>query len=185
MDPIDVLTRAAEGDEAALHRILQDYLPKVYRYFCGMGVVPATAEDLTQEAFVDIWRSLGSYQGRASLMGWMMAICRRVAWRHFKGSKKIPEQALIVEADVLLEQLVDQSASQENQLVVADRHGKVRQLVQQLPLHYREVVLLHYLEGMTHQAIAEILEVAVGTVKSRLHRALHMLRPRLEQLMAD
>lgn len=180
-----LLALLQRGDEAAMNTLLDLYMGRIYRFFCGMGMQTSVAEDLTQEAFVEIWRSLPSYEGRASLYGWMVSICRRIGWRHFKGGKTLPEHTLAKDSDAILSQVSHDTPDVEAQILLLDHNERVRAIVHQLPVRFREVVVLYYLEEMTKPMIADVLGVAEGTVKSRLHRALQMLRPKLSLLMSD
>lgn len=168
-------------DTRACRCLVQEYLPSLYAFFQGMGCSATEAEDLAQETFAELWRSFELYRGDASLKTWVFLLGRRVAWKQFRRSKTHLE---IDEFSISQEDREEPrvAAKQEEWLWLQQRDESLRQCVDKLAASYREILLLHYMEELSIQEVAQILEISTGTVKSRLNRALTLLRTEVHQL---
>jgi RNA polymerase sigma-70 factor, ECF subfamily len=123
------------------------------------------AEDVTQEVFIKVWRALPGFDGRASLSTWIYTIARNASLsalraRRPQSSLSDPEVMDAVEA-------MDPVPSADD---TADR-AAILKLVDQLPTRQRQVIMLFYMEAQSHEEIATMLAMPVGTVKTLLHRA--------------
>jgi RNA polymerase sigma-70 factor (ECF subfamily) len=157
------LQQIRSGDTEAGHRFVQEQYPAVYRYLLALTRRADQAEDLTQETFLQAWRHLDTFAGRAPLRSWLCSIARREFL-----------QALRCRRDVAsLEEVGEVAASGWTEAV------DLRQIVDRLPLAEREVLLLHDLEGYTSREIAPIVGVPASTVRRRLVQARQRLRQEL------
>lgn len=153
VDPEDV-TAAQRGDALALDRLLDELAPYVRR-LCGR-IAPAVADDATQEALLAVFRGLASLRAPEAIITWVRSVTVRTAIRLDR------QQAQEVAAD---EAGVDRSASSLEELVDID------DALARLPAAQRVVLVLRTREDLSEQEIAAVLEIPIGTVKSRLHRA--------------
>lgn len=162
-------------DTLACRCLVQEYLPSLYAFFQGMGCSATEAEDLAQETFVELWRSFSQYRGDASLKTWVFLLGRRVAWKQFRRSKHHVE---VDETLALTEGLPEQTTEpkQEEWLWIQQRDDTLHGCIETLSTLHREILLLHYMEEMSLQEVSQVLDISLGTVKSRLHRALEQLR---------
>lgn len=137
------------------------------------------AEDLTQETFMRVIRGIDKYQYPRSFKTWLYAIATNLARDHFKSADT--RHALNLSDDDL--GMIHDTATlrPEENVLAADEARQVVAALQALPDHQREVVVLRYYQELSLAEIAEILNIPVGTVKSRLSLGLQRLRTVLEQ----
>jgi RNA polymerase sigma-70 factor (ECF subfamily) len=163
-----LVDRILRGDAEAGRHFVRDHYVAVYRYLLYLTGSPDSAEDLTQETFVQAWRGLGSLDARILLRPWL----HRIAHREFL-------QALRQQRPLTsLEDIADIAAP--GGAAVAEA-VELRAAIRELPVTEREMVVLHYLEGYNCEEIAEIVGVPAGTVKYRLSEA----RARLRRVFGD
>jgi RNA polymerase sigma-70 factor (ECF subfamily) len=162
------LERLRGGDADAGHRFVRAHYPGVYRYLLSLTGHREIAEDLTQQTFLQAWRSLDRFEPRAPLRHWLYRIARR-AFLTSRRSRR--ESALLEEA---AERAAPEAASWTETV-------ELHAVISDLPVEEREVVLLHYLEGYTSAEIGEIVRAPAGTVRYRLSLA----RARLQQALGE
>lgn len=174
-------TKARTFEEEAV-----PHLDAVYRFALSLAGSPPAADDLVQETFYRAWRSWDQYTLGTNCKSWLFTICRNVFLRKEERSKRHDE--------ILNEQAPEdpESLSRENPVFAASRDSdpegdffrsivddEVLEAIDELPEEYRTAVILSDLEGMAYKEIAELMEVPVGTVKSRLFRGRRMLQQTL------
>lgn len=171
-----------DNDQLDFQQIYDLFQPKILRYMLRL-VGEAEAEDLTQEVFVKISRGLEEFRGESQLATWIYRIATNTAVDRLR---RRPVYQGIDLSDNLIE-IEDQemwtgekALSVEQQLVRRQMNDCIRNFINQLPEHYRMVLVLSELEGIKNQEIANILGITLDTVKIRLHRARAKLRHELE-----
>ena len=167
-----LLEKLRRGDAEAGRRFVHAYYAGVYRYLLYLTGRPETADDLTQETFVQAWRSLDSLDDRAHFRPWL----HRIAHREFL--QALRSQRACTSLDELPEAPEPRAAAQTSAV-------ELRQVITRLPLEERQVVVLHYLEGYSYDEIAQILGAPVGRVRQRLVEARARLRRELGEDVAD
>ena len=158
-DP-EVVRQAQRGDPAALERLLDELLPYAGR-ICGAVALDA-GDDALQETMVAVMRNIGSVREPAALRAWVRRIAVREAVRAARGGRDVPVDP--VEIDVTVP---DTATAVE-----------VRQILAGMAPEQRAVLVLRDVDGLHESEMADVLGVAVGTVKSRLHRARAAFRTR-------
>ncbi|MEM1063106.1 MAG: sigma-70 family RNA polymerase sigma factor [Planctomycetota bacterium] len=156
---------------------------RVYRFLASFLRSPEDAADVTQETFLNAYRNAGSFRGEAAFRTWLLRIARHAGVSRLRATKRRGELGRSAPggdvgdaADRANTALPDPAVAAD----VADRRRVVRDAIDALPEDQRAVVLLREVEGLDYDAIAAALEVPVGTVRSRLHRAREALRLKLE-----
>lgn len=142
----------------------------------------AEAEDLTQETFIRVERSLSGFRGEASLSTWIYRIATNISLDHFRRrATREGEAALsLEEIEANGEWLVDETSPSSEQLVdQSEIVACVQSFVQRLPPDYRTVLVMSDLQGLKNREIAGVLDIPLSTVKIRLHRARNKLRAAL------
>ena len=175
-DP-DLVTRLGNGDQQALVGLFRRRRVEVYRFALHMTGLEATAEDVTQEVFITVMREAARYDAsRGTVIAWLLGIARNLVRRRFERERFVQPLDLSahdhapVECDPLLD------------LARAERIALIRRAVMSLPPRYREVVLLCDLQELSYADTAGALGCAVGTVRSRLHRARALLATKLREV---
>jgi RNA polymerase sigma-70 factor (ECF subfamily) len=164
--------RAAAGDMAAFEELYRRHHRRVYALCLRMANNAAEAEDLTQEAFVQLYRKVGSFRGESAFTTWLHRLTVNQALMHFR--KKSVKNELTTEEGETPVQIV---SGTENpfRMPIVDRIA-LDKAIAQLPNGYRNVFILHDVEGHEHEEVARILGCSVGTSKSQLHKARLKLR---------
>lgn len=168
---------AGQGDMGAFEQLYERHNRRVYSLCLRMTQNVAEAEDLAQEAFIQLFRKIGSFRGESAFTTWLHRLTVNQVLMHFR--KKSVKLERTTEEGETPEQVV-QGTQNPNAMPVIDRIALDRALAQ-LPPGYREVFLLHDVEGHEHGEIARMLGVAEGTSKSQLHKARMKLRRLLKE----
>ena len=174
------LARLRQGDIGALARVFELFALRVHRLSRRMIGNQADAEDVAQEIFLRVFEQAGKFDGRSRFSTWLY----RLAVRHCLNRIKQRDRRIAAEsrahdhAERNREPMVH---SPFERLVTQDDLALVDELLASLPPHYRACVVLREIEGLSYAQIAELLEIPVGTVMSRLARARQSLRARLAE----
>lgn len=168
---------AAAGDMSAFEELYARHSRRVYSLCLRMTQNVTKAEDLTQEAFIQLFRKVGSFRGDSAFTTWLHRLTVNQVLMHFR--KRSVKLEKTTEEGETPEQTVVGTAN-PNQMPVIDRIA-LDKAIAQLPPGYRSVFVLHDVEGHEHEEIAQMLGVAVGTSKSQLHKARMKLRALLKQ----
>lgn len=166
---------AADFDEMA--RALQRPILRYLERYVGDR---AQAEDLWQETLIRLHRGRATFAGRSSLQTWAFSIAHRVAIDHFREPAQKVRRVELDEAGEWLDALPDTQPEVGERMVIDEMNACVRQVIDGLPVAYREALILHDLEGLSAEQTAEICECTLATAKIRIHRA----RQRLKQALA-
>lgn len=161
-DP-QVVAAARSGDLDAFATLIRRYQPDVFRFVVHLARDPTIAEDITQETFVRVFRSLHRYRGEARFTTWLFSIARNCALDEARrgGRRRRLEQHLY-EREV--PEVAESSTAVE-----------VKEALASLPLELLEPVVMVDVFGLSYQEVARIVGVAEGTVKSRIHRGRQQL----------
>jgi RNA polymerase sigma-70 factor (ECF subfamily) len=165
--------RMLSGDREAFAELYRRHERSVYGFALQMTGARELAEDVTQEVFILLMRETVSYdEKRGSLKSFLLGITRNFVLRRLK-----QERAFVsiesAEDQAILECTEDESLTQNESI------REMRQAILGLPPHYREVVVLCELQELSYAEAAQVLGCAIGTIRSRLHRARTMLTERL------
>lgn len=172
MDRDEHLCRAAQaGEIQAASELLEIYYERVFAYLRRRCTNDEDARDLTQKAFSRVWASLQSYRGQSSFSTWVHSVAHHVYvdWRRLK---HLPS----AEGDDWWKDQTDHAPGPFESVAQRETAEQLYALVAKLDEDARDVVHLHYYQGLTLEQTAEVLSVAVSTVKYRLRRALDFLK---------
>lgn len=166
---IDGLLR---GEGTAYTAVIKTLQGPVYRFALRLCGSSSAAEDITQETFLAVWQGIGSFRWKSRFTTWVFGIAYRQVLRR--------QEKRDVETVNLEEWHEDDASDLCSVIHEADECRRIRRTVYALPNPYREAVCLVQLEGLSYREAAEVLQVPVGTVKSRMNCAFKLLRERLE-----
>jgi RNA polymerase sigma-70 factor (ECF subfamily) len=172
----DLLARFREGDREVFTLIYKMHSPGVFRFVLHMCGDEMKAAEVTQDVFVWLIHHPGRFDpSRGNLGPFLIGVARRFLLRQWRNERRwIPLEEAGANVDGGAGAGYAQSGRNESQVV------RLREVIAALPARYREVVVLCDLEGHTYEAAAGILECAVGTIRSRLHRARELLGRKLQ-----
>ena len=174
-----LIRRAQSGDEGAFEQLLLAHQKSVYNLCLRMVANPDDALDLSQEAFIRAWRALDQYQFDAAFSTWLFRLTSNVCIDFLRKQKRQQHMSLTVtDEDEPGEEFAvpDHTPGPEEQTIQNDRRAAVARAMASLPEDWRVVMQLRVVEQLSYEQIAEILDIKVGTVKSRLARARTQLR---------
>lgn len=173
----ELLRLLRDGDQAAFATLYRRRQQGIYRFAVHMCGSPAHAEDITQEVFLVLIREAHRYDpARGSLNAFLFGIARNHLIRRLERERFYAP--LANDADLELD-VEAESEGLLDQLTRSETIEQVRKAVLSLPERYREVVVLCDLQEMSYAETAEVLGCAIGTVRSRLHRARSLLMEKL------
>ncbi len=173
------LDRLRAGDAPAFEDLVMTYQHRVFGVALRMLGNRAEAEEVAQEAFVRAHRALGEFRGDAKLSTWLYAITSRLCLNRLaSGERRMARQG----EDALL-RLSDAGPRPDAALERRELEAALGRAIADLPEDRRIVVVLRDLEGLSYEEIAQVLELELGTVRSRLHRARAELREKLERFL--
>jgi RNA polymerase sigma-70 factor, ECF subfamily len=175
-----LIARAQRGDEAAFEELFNAHKRRVYSLCLRMTADPAEAEDLAQEAFLQLFRKIGTFRGESAFSTWLHRLVVNVVLMHLR--KKGLQQVPLDDLDTSQEEPVRREYGDEDRRLTGsvDRVSLERAIAQ-LPPGYRAVFVLHDVEGYEHNEIAQIMNYSIGNSKSQLHKARLKLREWLRQ----
>ena len=162
------------GESAAFTAFVDGYGGKIHGLSRRYARCEADAEDLTQEIFVDLYRCVAGFRGESSLSTWVYRVAMNHCLKH--AGRRKPDS---VSYDDTLNETPDLMNDPHLAAARGELRGKVGDALETLTDAHRDVVILHELHGLTYAECAQILNIPVGTVKSRLSHAFGKLRHKL------
>ncbi len=193
-----IVAELKSGSEDAFASLIAEYHQPIYSVIARILVNPDDAPDVTQDVFIKVFRNIKSFHGDSSLRTWIYRIAlheasnqRRWWFRHkgrevaldaSNGPQKCAEDGST--ALCLKDTLIDECVSPFEAAANAEIRTRVEQELRQVPEPFRTVVVLRDLEGLAYEEIAEVLNVRIGTVKSRLMRGRALLKQNLAGYVA-
>jgi len=163
-----LIQQCLQGDQAAWDRIVQQHWRKVFNVAYKFVGKHDEAEDLTQEIFLKVFRSLDKFHRDADFGTWLSSVARNYCIDRYRASKR--EREVLVEDALAYDLAPSPSGNPYRALEERDRTSLVRRGLEQLPPKLREAVILRDLQGLSYQEMAERLALPEGTVKSRINR---------------
>jgi RNA polymerase sigma-70 factor (ECF subfamily) len=185
----EFIERLRAGDEDAFDRLVNEHSGGIYSMLLRLTENAEDAGDLTQETFMNAFRSIGKFRGESSIRTWLYRIAinrsrnRFRWWKSRRRSKTISIDSVRSEEDrPLHETLAGDTPDPEAKAISSERMYRLRETLLTLPDIFREAVILRDIEGLTYEEIAEVLDISIGTVKSRIARGRGELARKLEDI---
>jgi len=179
-DDEQLIEQALRGDSAAYGQLVRRYQDRLFTSLVHIVSSREEAEDVTQDTFVQAMLKLKTFRRDSSFYTWLYRIAVNMAWHR----QRRHHQASAVDATRAIDcqEAVDPGEDPAAGLIRQERSAAIQQALGRLSEEFRLVLVLREIEGFDYQSIARILNVSVGTVRSRLHRARALMR---EQLRPD
>ncbi|MGB2635082.1 MAG: sigma-70 family RNA polymerase sigma factor [Candidatus Acidiferrum sp.] len=182
----EAIRRAQAGDSAAFDFLYQLHSRRVYALCLRMVNNPADAEDLMQEAFLQLFRKIGTFRGESAFSTWLHRMTVNVVLMRLR-KKSLPTDSLEETLDPEAENSSPKRdvGAPDLRLSGAVDRVNLERSIEQLPPGYRTVFVLHDVQGYEHNEIADIMGCSVGNSKSQLHKARTRLRELLQEQIRD
>jgi RNA polymerase sigma-70 factor, ECF subfamily len=182
----ELIDRLRRGDALALDTLVARHAGQVYRVAYGITLSAVDAEEVVQDVFLTLFRKVEAFEGRAALASWLYRVATNAALIKRRGKRYQVEMKLEDLLPKFREDghrdhdrawlVADWSQAPDEELITEETRAVVRQAIDALPEHYRAVVVLRDMEGLSSEEVAAILGESVASVKSRVHRARMALR---------
>ena len=158
------------GDKSALAALYECAKTSIYTYALSMMKTPHDAEDVLQDALLEIWRSAPNYQSMGKPMAWIITITRNICLMRLRRRRLTADEPL---DPSIHEDIISNEPNPEDRIVI-------KSCLEELADTEREIVILHAVSGLRHREIAEILKLPLSTVLSKYNRAIKKLRKALQ-----
>jgi RNA polymerase sigma-70 factor, ECF subfamily len=173
-----LVRRCASGDPVAWEEIVQRFHRRIYNICYRFAGSADDAQDLTQEVFIKVFRTVGSFDGdKASFNTWVTTVARNLLVDHFRKTRNDRAtdsidalQGADEDGPTLADRLASDGPSAQTHVEGRERREMVHRALQQISPDLREAVILRDLQDMDYREIAQVLKVPEGTVKSRINR---------------
>jgi len=177
-DDTHLVKASQHGDQDAFALLVQTHQRRVFTLVLRMLQDYDEASEITQEAFLAAWLGLPSFRGEARFATWLYRIAYHCALKQLERRKRERSLRAAIIAEQMLEE-VNKQKQAEDSLELRARQAIVREQMEELPARYRSVLILRHLQEMTYEEMADILTMPIGTIKTHLFRARHLLKERL------
>jgi RNA polymerase sigma-70 factor (ECF subfamily) len=177
---LELVKRAQQGDSDAFASLFHAHKARVYSVCLRLTGNTAEAEDLTQDAFLQVFRKLSMFRGDSAFSTWLHRIAVNTVLMRFR-KKALPQVSLDEPYNQDARLVRREYGSKDARLAGSVDRIALTRAIGELPDGYRTIFLLHEVEGYEHQEIAELLDCSVGNSKSQLHKAKLRIRELLQQ----
>jgi len=178
MSDAEIIALYKRGECEAFRFLVEKYTSSIYN-FTARRAGTENASDLTQEVFIKAWKKITAFNiAKASFKTWLFTIARNTTY-DFLRRKKIPtftEASNDQETETFIETIPDENILPDEVMQKLQDTENLNKLLDQLPINYKTVLVLHYQEELTFDEIGKVLGKPLNTVKSYHHRAITMLR---------
>jgi len=169
---LELVRLAADGNLAAFELIYRRYYRRTFSLALRMTGSQTEAEDLTQEVFIQLFRKIGSFRGDSAFSTWLHRLTVNQVLMHFRKRSVKNEKT---SEDGEMPELTVSGTANPAKMAVIDRIA-LKNAINGLPKGYKNVFVLHDVEGFEHEEVARMLGISIGTSKSQLHKARLKLR---------
>ncbi|MGE5560219.1 MAG: sigma-70 family RNA polymerase sigma factor [Chloroflexota bacterium] len=185
MDSDEVLAgRCQRGDMTSFTELVNRYKDRVFNLALRMLHNRHDAEDLAQETFLNVYRAIASFHTDERFSTWIYKIASNLCIDRLRKRRynSLSLDAPVQEGEELYRQIPDWSHAPEPIYEQSELREDVQAAIDQLPAKYRMIILLRHMQDMAYEEIAVIMDLPIGTVKTRLFRAREILRRHLERI---
>ncbi len=186
MTEAEAIQLAQQGDAGAFERIYRLHSRRVYALCLRMVGNTAEAEDLTQDAFLQLFRKIGTFRGESAFSTWLHRLAVNVVLM------KLRKKTLLATSLEESTDPEDETSGPRREIGAPDLlltgsidRVHLQRAIEQLPPGYRQVFVLHDVQGYEHNEIADLMECSIGNSKSQLHKARMRLRELLQETLRD
>jgi RNA polymerase sigma-70 factor (ECF subfamily) len=180
----EAIERAKQGDADAFQTLYNLHKRRVYSLCLRMTANTAEAEDLTQEAFLQLFRKIGTFRGESAFSTWLHRMSVNVVLMRLR-KKNLPVVPLDDPLETEEETSKKEPGAADPLLTGSVDRLRIQRAVESLPPGYRTIFVLHDVEGYEHNEIAELVGCSIGNSKSQLHKARMKLRDILKTSRAE
>ncbi|MCB9277090.1 MAG: sigma-70 family RNA polymerase sigma factor [Lewinellaceae bacterium] len=176
LSDLDIIRRAMEEVDY-FSCLYERYEARLLRYIKRMGALTEEeAQDVLQEAFIKVWKNLHAFDQNLKLSSWLYRIVHNQAVSCLRKKQSFGKDQTAGFNEGLLAHIPDGGPGEESPEALEEKDQHIHALLNQLPLPYKEVMVLKFLEDMSYEEISDVLKIPEGTVATRINRAKKALR---------
>jgi len=176
----EAIRQAKDGVSAAFEYLYQAHCRRVYNLCLRMIKNPAEAEDLTQQAFLQLFRKIGTFRGESGFSTWLHRVTVNVVLMHLRRKKPTEVLAEDLERHTSNGEVSREHGPSDTSMLGAVERLNLMRAIRKLPSGYKQIFLMHDVIGYEHSEIAGLLGCSTGCSKSQLHKARQRLRRLLQ-----
>ncbi len=178
-----LIARSQDGDQEAFEELVRRHADRLYAVVLRFLADGDEAEEVTQEAFLRAWRSIGRFRGRSQFFTWLYRIGLNEAKR--RAGRRPPAGKLTALDEQLATDAPDWSEAPETRSGQTELRGVLEQAIRALPPAYRAALILRDIEGLSTKQAAEVMDLREAAFKSRLHRARLAVREAVDDYLEE
>ena len=181
---VRVIARARRGEQAAFAELLRAYRAPVFNLCLRMLKNRDDAEDIAQEVFIKVFGMLERYDERYAFRSWLFKIAANQCIDFIRKNRvklQSLDEPMRYHGEEIERQFPDHSRTPDEDLELREVGRLLLEITDELPPHYRSMIVLRHQEQLSYEEIARVLDLPLGTVKARIHRARAMMRAKLEK----
>lgn len=175
----ELVQKYFDGDQQAFEFLVQKYLQPVYNFVFKYVHTEEAAEDVTQEAFIKIWKNIAKYNSKYKFKTWAFTIAKNTALDHLRKKSIIPLSSFEDPEALLDSTLTNRELISDQAMQKVEDMQMIAHAVKDLPEKYRQVISLYYEKELNFREISELLKQSINTIKTKHRRALDYLRRKL------
>ena len=175
----EAIRRSQSGDATAFEHLYRIHCKRVYNLCLRILKNPTEAEDLTQQAFLQVFRKIDTFRGDAVFSTWLHRVTSNVVFMHLRRKKRMELPTIAPEADAGPADASGELGGIDASMLGAVERLNLMRAIRQLPAGYKRLFLMHDVMGYRHDEIAKLVGCSVGCSKSQVHRARRRLRQML------
>jgi len=168
--------RLRGGDLEAVIGLMERYQHRLYRYLLRIVAQPSAAEDLFQQTWLRVMERIQKYDPKRNFEGWLFSLAHNLAIDHLRRRQPESLDEPTFTGETQLSLTPGDGPNALDELLSMERTERIAEAVAELPVLFREVIALRFEEELKLEEIAAVLSLPMGTVKTRVHRALKSLR---------
>lgn len=180
MEDENLINGLKSGDEKVFRAFVDAYHEKIFNVCMGFVNNSSDADDLAQEVFIEVYRSVAHFKGKASLSTWLYRIAVNKSLNYLNKRKRQHRFSFFLNSGNDNESLQNQvEESHESKLITIERNRLIYRLIDQLPDNQRIAFTLHKIEELSQNEVAEIMDISQPAIESLIHRAKANLQKKL------
>jgi RNA polymerase sigma-70 factor (ECF subfamily) len=175
IDDEHLLAKFVAGEEWAYNELVKRYYKQIYQFLVRFLGRPDLAEDLVQEVFVKVYKSAGTFDPEKKFKPWIYSIAANQGRDSLRSRSREDKQVIVRDSEtqktVSLAEIIPDDNPPEASLIETEEKEKVKRALDEMPDMFREILVLAYYDQLSYKDISDSLGIPLGTVKSRLHKA--------------
>ena len=183
----ELVRRVQRGDKGAFDLLVRKYQQRVAKLVSRFISDASEVEDVTQEAFIKAYRALPNFRGDSAFYTWLYRIATNAAKNHLVTARRRPPRSDVDITSGATEQgyELEGDESPEGEMISEEIRRTIQKTLESMPEELRLALTMCEFDGLTYEEIAEVMECPIGTVRSRIFRARHLLDSKLRPLISN